>query len=120
MSDTLARTPEPPYLAVIFTSVLSGDADGYAEMSEMMDKLASLQDGYLGHDSARNASGLGITVSYWRDLDAISAWRDQAQHQVARQLGRESWMDDYRLRVATVERASNRAAEQLRLQREVD
>ena len=65
----IAYTPEPPYYAVIFTSVRTEGDDGYAEMADRMVELARQQDGFLGVESARNE--IGITVSYWRDLEAI-------------------------------------------------
>lgn len=98
----IARTPEPPYYAVIFTT-LKAEADaGYAAMAEAMDRLAAEQPGYLGHESARD--GLGLTVSYWRDLAAVQAWKAVAEHQAAQRLGRERWYAAYKVRVARVER----------------
>jgi len=44
----LAETTQPPYYAVIFTSVRTGEEYGYNEMSEKMFDLASKQDGFLG------------------------------------------------------------------------
>lgn len=93
----------PPYYAVIFTSVRT-DADhaAYAEMAARMDALAAEQPGYLGMESAREA--VGITVSYWRDLDSIAAWKRQTDHLMAQRLGRERWYREYRVRIAKVER----------------
>lgn len=105
MSDLIARTPAPPYFAVVFTSLRGIDDDGYAAMAAAMDELAARQDGYLGHESARSGDGLGITVSYWRDEAAIARWREDAEHRLARRLGRERWYDRYAVRVARVERA---------------
>lgn len=99
----IARTPAPPYVAVVFTSVASGDAEGYAAMAEAMDALVAGQDGYLGHESAR-ADGLGLTVSYWRDEEAALAWKRVGAHLGAQRLGRERWYASYRVRVATVTR----------------
>lgn len=65
----IAQTPEPPYYAVIFTSVRTEGDNGYAEMADRMVEIARQQDGFLGVESARN--DIGITVSYWRDLEAI-------------------------------------------------
>lgn len=102
----LARTPNPPYYAVIFTSLRSAeDEAGYAQTAEEMVALAALQPGFLGVETARDASGLGITVSYWASLDAIAAWKAHADHQVAQRAGRERWYRAYELRVARVERA---------------
>lgn len=103
--SALAATPEPPYFAVIFTSRLTGDSTGYAEVAARMMELAEQQPGFLGVDSVRDADGVGITVSYWQSERAIADWRRNAEHQVAQRRGREAWYDDFVLRVARVERA---------------
>ncbi|MCS7461729.1 hypothetical protein N0M98_16365 [Paenibacillus doosanensis] len=43
----IARTPKPPYYAVIFTSERTEGDHGYAEMAEEMEKLASIQPGRI-------------------------------------------------------------------------
>jgi heme-degrading monooxygenase HmoA len=102
----IAKTPEPPYYAVVFTSSRTeADEEGYQRMAETMEQLAATQPGYLGIESARGADGLGITVSYWASLDAIRAWRENAEHRVAQRLGKERWYRAYELRVCRVERA---------------
>jgi heme-degrading monooxygenase HmoA len=98
----IAETPEPPYVAVIFTSLRTEGDNGYAVMSRRMDELAAQQPGYLGIEAARD--GLGITVSYWADEDAARAWKQVAEHLVAQQRGREVWYADYRVRIAVVGR----------------
>ncbi len=98
---SFATTPEPPYYAVIFASTLTGeDLAGYAKTAARMLELAQQQDGYLGEDSARE--DIGITVSYWRDLAAIKAWKQQLDHAQAREQGREKWYCGYSLRIAKV------------------
>jgi heme-degrading monooxygenase HmoA len=99
----IARTPEPPYYAVIFTSLRTDGDAGYGAMAQLMEQLAAEQPGYLGIESAR--SGVGITVSYWTDEASIAAWKANVQHAAAQKLGRERWYADYHLRVAKVERA---------------
>jgi heme-degrading monooxygenase HmoA len=100
----LAHTPEPPYYAVIFTSLRNAQTtDGYDETADRMFELAQEQPGYLGVDHAR--SEIGITVCYWTDLDAIAAWKAQMEHAEAQRLGRERWYGAYELRIARVERA---------------
>jgi heme-degrading monooxygenase HmoA len=97
-------TPPPPYYAVIFTSCLSDSENSdYQETADRMVELAHQQDGFLGVESAR--SGLGITVSYWRDLASISAWKQQAEHLDAQMAGRKSWYRAFEVRIAHVERA---------------
>ncbi|HET9079265.1 MAG TPA: antibiotic biosynthesis monooxygenase [Trebonia sp.] len=100
-----ARLPEPPYYAVIFTSVRTDGDNGYAQRAEEMLRLAAEQPGFLGVDSARETDGLGITVSYWRDEESIRAWRAQADHTRARADGRARWYESYALHVARVERS---------------
>jgi heme-degrading monooxygenase HmoA len=103
----IAATPEPPYVAVIFTS-LRTDADdaGYAATAVAMEHLAARQPGFLGVESARE--GVGITVSYWASEAAATAWKHVAEHAAARRLGRERWYSAYRVRVATVTREYGR------------
>ena len=106
MNLTFADLPEPPYYAVVFSSRRNdADAEGYAAAAERMLELAARQPGYLGAESARDASGFGITVSYWRDEAAILAWKHQAEHAATRARGRADWYQRYQLRVARVERA---------------
>lgn len=100
-----AATPEPPYYAVIFTAQRSQGDHGYAAMADRMMTMALAQPGCLGAESTRDAEGLGITVSYWRDHANLVAWKQVAEHMVAQRLGRERWYEHYELRVARVERA---------------
>ena len=106
MSDSnIATTPTPPYYAVIFTSTRTSADEGYDRTADRMVQLAHGMPGFLGVESVRDATGLGITVSYWRDEAAIKAWREHAEHRVAQATGKRIWYDDYFLRVAKVERA---------------
>jgi len=77
----LARTPEPPYYAVIFTSLRTPGDNGCAEM----------------------ADGVEITVSYWNSEESIQAWKVNG-HQVAQRLGHEKWYESFATRVCKVER----------------
>jgi heme-degrading monooxygenase HmoA len=101
-----ARTPEPPYYAVIFASQRAAD-DGraYAEVAQRMVDLGSRYDGFLGIESVRGADGFGLTVSYWRDEAAILAWKRDTEHEKAQRGGRAAWYERFEVRVARVERA---------------
>ncbi|WP_167613022.1 antibiotic biosynthesis monooxygenase family protein [Maribellus sediminis] len=98
----IAKTPKPPYFAVIFTSVRTEGDNGYQAMSEKMLELANIQPGFLGVESARNE--IGITVSYWESLEAIKAWKSNIDHLEAQKLGKEKWYEVYKVRIAKVER----------------
>lgn len=107
-----ARTPEPPYYAVIFTSKRTLiDGRGYDAMAERMVDLGSRYDGFLGLESVRGADGVGITVSYWRDEAALLAWKRDTEHEKAQRGGRLAWYERYEVRVARVERAYGFARE---------
>ncbi|MDI6747694.1 MAG: antibiotic biosynthesis monooxygenase [Rhodocyclaceae bacterium] len=102
-----ARTPAPPYYAVIFSSSRTPGDQGYAAMARKMAELAARQPGFLGMESARDADGggFGITVSYWASTAAITAWKADVEHMAAQQMGKQVWYEHYALRVARVERA---------------
>lgn len=102
----IAKTPEPPYYAVIFTNLRTDDDSGYAEMADRMVELVQQQPGFLGFESARE--GLGITVSYWQDLDSIKAWKANGEHLQAQQQGHEQWYSRFKTRIARVERDSEK------------
>ena len=71
----IAATPEPPYLAVIFSSQRTDGDQGYGAMAERMVELAREQPGFLGVESARDAEGFGITVSYWERFGSHTSGR---------------------------------------------
>lgn len=99
--------PDPPYTAVIFASNRPvGIEDGYGAAAARMAELVVQQPGFLGVDSARNAEGFGITVSYWADEAAALAWRRNLEHAEVMRQGRERFYEAYTVRVATVHRAS--------------
>lgn len=100
----ISKTPQPPYYAVIFTSERTEGDNGYGQMAEKMVALASQQPGFLGVESARDETGLGITVSYWDSLDAIRIWKENASHKVAQEKGKAVWYKRFALRVCKVER----------------
>jgi len=97
----ISHTPDPPYYAVIFTSVRTEGDNGYTEMAARMIDLASQQDGFLKVESARNE--VGITVSYWCDLESIRNWRENFDHSIAREKGRKEWYQTFKVRIAIVE-----------------
>lgn len=89
----LARTPQPPYYAAIFSSLRTEGGQGYGEMAARMMELTAQQPGFLGVESTRGADGLGITVSYREELAAIT-----------QRSGHEDWYKNFSVRIARVER----------------
>lgn len=91
-----------PYYAVIFTSTRTYGDNGYEDMAQEMENLAKQQKGFLGVESARGE--IGITVSYWENLDAISNWKKNTDHLFAQKKGRSDWYTWYKVRICKVER----------------
>ncbi|WP_211294174.1 antibiotic biosynthesis monooxygenase family protein [Lentzea kentuckyensis] len=105
MSDQPVEAFEPPYYVSVFTSVRTEDQTGYAETAARMEELVRDIPGYLGMEHAQTPGGLGITVGYFRDVDALKQWRADAEHSAARQRGRDQWYQHYTLHIAKVERS---------------
>lgn len=98
----ISQTPPPPYYAVIFTSTRTMGDNGYDATANRMVELAEQQPGFLGAESAREE--LGITVSYWSDLESIKQWKANAEHLEAQKTGRNKWYQSFKVRISKVER----------------
>jgi len=98
----IANTPAPPYYAVIFTSQRARGDNGYGQMAEKMLTLAEIQPGFLGVESARE--DVGITVSYWSDLESIKKWKANLEHREAQIKGLSEWYSTFKVRISKVER----------------
>jgi heme-degrading monooxygenase HmoA len=98
----IAKTPEPPYYAVIAPAVLSADSSGHAEMAARLIEHAHAIDGFLGLEACIQGRFL-LAVSYWRSLEAIDRWRSNARHALAKETAKARWFEDYFTRIARVE-----------------
>ena len=98
----IAKTPQPPYYAVIFTSIQTQNLENYEQTSGRMLELVATMPGFLGFESAHET--IGITVSYWENLESIRHWKYQMEHIEARDKGREQWYKSFKTRICKVER----------------
>jgi heme-degrading monooxygenase HmoA len=85
--------------------VQTEEQGGYGETSARMQELVKDVPGYLGMDHARTPGGLSITVGYFRDAEALTQWRGNAEHRAAQKRGRAEWYESYTLHIAKVERS---------------
>lgn len=97
-----ANTPKLPYFAVIFTSKLNNLDENYNKTTHRMLELAKQQEGFLGFETAREE--VGITVSYWESEQDILKWKQNSEHGIAMNNGKEKWYDNYTVRICKVER----------------
>lgn len=107
-----AKTPKPPYYAVIFSAQhtphdASGDDSAYHTAAERMGDLVGRQPGFLGVEYATEAGGYEITVAYFDTEENIRNWKNNAEHLAVQRQGRKAWYEHYEIRVAKVERAYN-------------
>ncbi len=96
-------THEPPYYAVIFSSLRTPDDAGYSEVAQEILELARQQPGFLGFESVRDATGQGISISYWTSPEAIAAWKEHVTHRKAQASARD-WYQAFHVKVCRVER----------------
>jgi heme-degrading monooxygenase HmoA len=63
-------------------------------------------DGFISVERFQSLSDDGklLSLSFWRDEEAVTRWRTQVEHREAQAVGRKSIFRDYRLRVVSVVR----------------
>lgn len=94
-------------IAVIFEVVPSaGGRAEYLERAAQLAPLLALVDGFISIEryTSMSAPAKVLSLSFWRDEDAVRAWREQEQHRAAQAAGRAGVFEHYRLRVAAVVR----------------
>lgn len=88
---------------VIFRARAGQQDDEYLRRAQQMRNKALAEYGCL--DFVSMGEGVAeISLSYWPDLESIHAWRADAEHQQAQQLGRARWYSAYTVEVAHIQR----------------
>jgi heme-degrading monooxygenase HmoA len=89
--------------AVIFRAEI-GDIDGrYSEVSARLRELAMSRYGCVEF-TAVTEGAQEIAISYWRDLEQIKQWKQNAEHLAAQELGRSKWYKNYKVQIVQVEK----------------
>ena len=92
-------------IAVIFeVTPAAGQHGRYLEIATDLKPLLSQIDGFISIERYESLSrdGTLLSLSFWRDEDAVQAWRKLEAHRAAQEEGRAGVFADYRLRVAEV------------------
>lgn len=78
--------------------------DAYLDLAGEMRSLLEDADGFLSIERFESLTQPGklLSLSFWRDEEAIAEWRKLEQHRRAQKTGRTSHFRDYRLRIASV------------------
>jgi heme-degrading monooxygenase HmoA len=92
-------------IAVIFeVTPLPGQAQRYFDIAAALRAELEQIDGFVSVERFRSLTRpeTYLSLSYWRDEDAVRRWRNQAQHRQGQREGRETVFASYRIRVAQV------------------
>jgi heme-degrading monooxygenase HmoA len=92
-------------IAVIFeVSLKEGVASRYLDLAADLRPLLDKVDGFISIERFRSMAGPDklLSLSFWRDEEAVAHWRRLEAHRAAQCEGRANVFADYRLRVATV------------------
>jgi heme-degrading monooxygenase HmoA len=94
-------------IAVIFELMpCDGEHDSYFDIAAGLREELNEVDGFISVERFESLATPGkfLSLSFWRDEDAVKTWRNRAQHRDAQSRGRSQVFADYRLRVAHVVR----------------
>lgn len=92
-------------IAVIFEVwPAEGRRDGYLGMAADLRPLLDIIDGFISIERFESLTEAGkiLSLSFWRDDEAVKRWRNLEAHRVAQTEGRAGIFRDYRLRIASV------------------
>ena len=92
-------------IAVIFEVIPNeGKLDPYLDMAAALKPDLETIDGFVSVERFKSLTTEGkyLSVSFWRDEGALTAWRNRPHHRTAQMAGRTEMFAGYRLRVAQV------------------
>lgn len=94
-------------IAVIFEGIARDDRkDAYLDTAARLRPLLEHIDGFVSIERFESLTTPGkiLSLSFWRDEEAVRLWRTTQEHREGQRAGRQSIFADYRLRVAQVVR----------------
>jgi heme-degrading monooxygenase HmoA len=94
-------------IAVIFEVwPASGRKEDYLAIAARLKTDLEKMDGFISVERFQSLTDPGklLSLSFWRDEEAVKAWRNQADHRESQAAGRGGVFDSYRLRIASVVR----------------
>lgn len=91
-------------VTVEFELMEGAESEFDVALQEMRARVGAF-DGFLGETPCERSDGKGfLTVFYWRDHDALAAWREDVAHRAVQELGKKKLLKSYRVVVAEIER----------------
>ncbi len=89
-------------VGIIEFRIRPGQEQHYAEIAAKLHAYVASFDGFISVErfESRTNPGKLLSLSYWRDAEALAGWRADADHRVAMKAGRDEVFDDYCIVVA--------------------
>jgi len=92
-------------IAVIFeVEPVEGRGHEYFDLAAELKPELEAIDGFLSVERFESLTTPGryVSLSFWRDEDAVKRWREHADHRAAQEAGKAGIFARYRIRVAEV------------------
>jgi heme-degrading monooxygenase HmoA len=92
-------------IAVIFEVLPApGTRDRYLDLAARLRPMLEEIDGFISVERFESLTTPGkiLSLSFFRDEEAVTAWRNTAEHRATQSKGRAGIFTDYRLRIASV------------------
>ena len=92
-------------IAVIFEVwPADGHKARYLDLAQQLREELQQMDGFISVERFQSLTDAGklLSLSFWRDEQAVAAWRNHPQHRTTQAAGRSGIFRDYRLRIASV------------------
>lgn len=92
-------------IAVIFEVFpAEGRKQEYLDIAKSLLPQLKSMDGFISIERFESlyTPGKILSLSYWRDEEAVKQWRNTEEHRLAQRKGRQEVFQDYRLRVVSV------------------
>jgi Uncharacterized enzyme involved in biosynthesis of extracellular polysaccharides len=90
---------------VVFKGRIKPEVPGYYELADELEQMAMDGFGCVARENFRNPNREGVSLSYWKSLDDIKAWKEAARHRMAHKIGAERWYEDYALEICEIHRS---------------
>jgi len=87
-------------LAVIFKAKVNQVDNEYLQLVERLRKTAK-EFGCIDIDSVCE-NGSEITISYWHSIEQITNWKNNPEHKIAQNLGKEKYYKSYSVQVVDI------------------
>lgn len=92
-------------IVVVFeVEMKDGRSQEYFDIASRLKPELERIPGFISVERFESLVVLGkyVSISFWRDEEAVKAWRDQAEHRVAQEQGKDGIFADFRISVAGI------------------